>query len=313
MELSVVIPVFNEETDLEETCRKLKSVLEKIKITYEIIFIDDGSTDGTFSILEKMGKSDKNVRIIKFRRNSGKTAALSAGFEMAEGKIIVTMDGDMQNEPSDIPMLLKKINEGYDVVSGWRKNRKDPFISKKVPSIISNWLASKSTGLKIHDFNCPLKAYRRECAKDIRLFGEMHRYIPAIAYMNGFRVTELEVRHYPRKHGKSKYGFGRLVKGFLDLIYLVFWSSYSTRPFHFFGLISLIEIFLGFLIIFYKIIIETFVLRMPFITTPAALLAMVLIISGIQLFVFGFLMEVQIRTYYRDTKEAYKIEKVINK
>lgn len=315
MDISIVIPVFNEESNIEVLYEQLKPSLNSLKLKngYEIIFIDDGSRDKTFTLLQKIAKRDKNIKVIKFRKNSGKTAALNAGFNLTKGKIIITMDGDLQNDPSDIPKLISKIKEGYDVVSGWRKDRNDPFFSKKVPSKISNWMASKFTGIKIHDFNCPLKAYKREVLKDINLFGEMHRYIPIIAVMNGFLVTEIQVKHYARKHGKSKYGFGRIIKGFLDLIYIVFWSNYSTRPFHFFGLLGILEMFIGFFIIGYKTLVETFILNVPFIITPVSTLAIILMMSGLQLFVFGFLMEVQIRTYYKSSKETYNIEKILNK
>ena len=315
MDISVVIPVFNEELNVKHLHRELHSVLEgmKLKGGYEIIFIDDGSIDKTSEFLEEIASGDKKTKVIKFRRNSGKTAALSAGFDIAKGKVIITMDGDLQNDPSDIPLLLKKMDEGYDVVSGWRKKRKDPFLSKKVPSKLSNRMASKLTGIKIHDFNCPIKAYKRETLKDIKLYGEMHRYIPALAALNGFRVTEIEVKHYPRRYGKSKYGFGRLIKGFLDLIYIVFWSKYSTRPFHFFGFLGLIEILIGLVIVVYKVIVELLIFNMPLVIGPLSILALITIITGIQLFVFGFLMEVQIRTYYKVGEETYRIEKVLNK
>ncbi len=315
MDISIVIPVFNEELNIKPLYRQLDSVLGKKEIvnSYEIIFVDDGSTDNTSSFLEQIAKKDKNAKVIKLRRNSGKTAALSAGFDLAKGKIIMTMDSDLQNNPSDIPLLIQKIREGYDVVSGWRSERKDPFFSKKVPSKISNWMASKLTGIKIHDFNCPIKAYKRESLEGIKLFGEMHRYIPALAALNGFSVTEIKVRHYPRKYGKSKYGFGRLIKGFLDLVYLVFWSNYSTRPFHFFGILGLLEMFIGFVIVLYKLIVELLIFKMPLVIGPLSILALITIITGIQLFVFGLLMEIQIRTYYKGGEEVYHIEKILNK
>jgi len=310
LDLSVVIPVFNEEENLLELYGKLKGVLERIGRNYEIIFVDDGSMDRSFEILKSIHEIDRRVKVIRFRKNFGQTAALSAGFDHAKGKIIVTMDADLQNDPEDIPLLLGKIEEGYDVVSGWRADRKDP-ISKKIPSRISNWLASKLTGLKLHDFGCTLKAYRKEIIKNVRLYGDHHRYIPALASWQGAKIAEVKVRHHPRKHGKSKYGFKRLLRGFLDLIVVKFLVDYSTRPMHFFGILGLLLILGGF-ILGLSLVIERFLFHISLSDRPLLLLAVLLIIVGLQFLMIGLIGELVIRTYFETHKKpTYVIEEVI--
>src|SRR3990172_6272450 len=231
--LSVVIPLLNEEKNLPELYKRMNKAISSY--SKEVIFVDDGSTDNTFNILKQFHEKDPDVKIIRFRRNFGQTAALSAGFDHARGDIVITMDGDLQNDPEDIPRLLEKINAGYDVVSGWRANRSDPSISKKIPSRISNWLAGRLTGIKLHDSGCTLKAYRSDVIKNIRLYGEMHRYIPAVANWIGASFTEEVVEHHPRRFGKSKYGISRTIRVILDLITVKFLQSFSTRPIHAFG------------------------------------------------------------------------------
>ncbi|KUK16864.1 glycosyltransferase family 2 protein [Thermococcus sibiricus] len=310
LDLSVVIPVFNEEENLLELYGKLKEVLERTGRSYEIIFVDDGSTDRSLEILKSIHEIDRRVKVIRFRKNFGQTAVLSAGFDHAKGKIIVTMDADLQNDPEDIPLLLGKIEEGYDVVSGWRADRKDP-ISKKIPSRISNWLASKLTGLKLHDFGCTLKAYRKEIIKNVRLYGDHHRYIPALASWQGAKIAEVKVRHHPRKHGKSKYGFKRLLRGFLDLIVVKFLVDYSTRPMHFFGILGLLLILGGF-ILGLSLVIERFLFHISLSDRPLLLLAVLLIIVGLQFLMIGLIGELVIRTYFETHKKpTYVIEEVI--
>ncbi len=209
LDISVIIPIFNEEGNIESLYRGLKSTLEELKKDYEIIFIDDGSSDRSFEVLDKISKGDAKVRVIGFKRNFGQTAAIAAGFDYAKGEILITMDGDLQNDPQDIPQLLKKIETGYDIVSGWRKKRKDSLLTRRVPSKIANWIISTLTGVKLKDYGCTLKAYRREIVKHINLYGEMHRFIPALASWAGAQVAEIEVNHRPRKHGSSKYGISR--------------------------------------------------------------------------------------------------------
>jgi glycosyltransferase involved in cell wall biosynthesis len=250
--------------------------------------------------------------VIKFRKNFGQTTALQAGFDFASGDVVITMDADMQNDPADIPKLLEKIEENWDVVSGWRYERKDPM-SKRLLSKIQNWLARRVTSLNIHDFGCSLKAYKKEVLKNVKLYGEMHRYIPALVSMGGFSITEVKVRHHPRKYGKTKYDLRRLLKGLLDLIYVKFWADYSTRPLHLFGLFGILLLVIGFVIGLYKVLIEFIYFGLPLELGPLLMLAVLLLIMGVQFMIFGFLGEIQIRTYYNTAKEpSYSIKEVIN-
>lgn len=306
--MSVVIPVFNEGESIPHLAKSLKFVLDSPKTNYEIIFVDDGSTDNSFALLKSFHEDDEHIKIIKFRRNFGQTAALSAGFEYAKGEIIITMDADLQNDPEDIPLLLKKINEGYDVVSGWRADRKDS-LTKKISSKFSNWLARKLTGIDIHDFGCTFKAYKRECIDDLELYGEVHRYIPALVAWKGFKVGETKVNHHPRKYGKTKYNIWRLLKGFLDLINIKFWTQYSTRPLHFFGILGIIQFLVGFLIGLYLTILKLF-FGHSLADRPLLLLSTLLIILGIQFVTFGFLSEILIRVYY-EKRKSYAIDRVM--
>jgi glycosyltransferase involved in cell wall biosynthesis len=247
IDISIVIPVYNEEESIMPLYNKIKEVCDKINQNYEIIFIDDGSTDGTPNILKEVYSNDTKVKAIKFRRNFGQTAAMSAGFHLAEGKVIISMDGDLQNDPVDISRLLDKIEEGYDVVCGWRKERKDKLISRRVPSVVANWLISLLTGVKIHDNGCSLKAYRSHVVKEVHLYSEMHRFIPAMASIIGARVTEIVVNHHPRKFGYAKYGISRVWKVFLDLFVVKMLVSFSSRPALWFGILSLPFMFFGLL------------------------------------------------------------------
>ncbi len=310
MDLSLVIPVYNEEQNLVRLYPKLKEVLDKLGKEYEIIFVDDGSTDRSFRILEKFSHENPQVKIIKFRRNFGQTAAISAGFEEAKGEIVITIDSDLQNNPEDIPKLLEKMDEGYDLVSGWRKNRKDPLLRKKIPSKLSNFLTRKLTGVNIHDSGCTLKAYRRESLKGIELYGEMHRFIPAIVAWKGFKVSEVEVEHQFRKFGETKYGIGRIMKGFLDLLVVVFWKKYSTRPIHLFGVMGIVMGFLGSLISLYLAIMRVFY-KQAIGNRPLLLLGALLIIIGAQFIIFGLLADIMIKIYYHQGERTYNIEKIL--
>ncbi|GAH96900.1 unnamed protein product, partial [marine sediment metagenome] len=248
LDLSVVIPIYNEAKNVENLYEKLEEVLSKLDKSYEVLLVDDGSTDGTTDKLAKIHKRNPKYKIIQFRRNYGQTAAISAGFDYSIGDVIVTIDADLQNDPKDIPKILKKMEDGYDVVSGWRKERKDPFLTRIVPSKIANWLVSILAGIHLHDYGCTLKAYSKDVAKNVQLYGEMHRYIPALASWIGINVTEVPVSHHERKFGKSKYGISRTPRVILDLITLKFLLSYSTRPIQIFGSLGIITGFLGFLI-----------------------------------------------------------------
>ncbi|MFQ5892163.1 MAG: glycosyltransferase family 2 protein [Candidatus Methanofastidiosia archaeon] len=307
MKLSIVIPVLNEEANLKVLYDSLKEVLEEFDS--EIVFVDDGSSDSTFEILKELHEIDEGVRVIRFRKNFGQTSAIQAGIEFSTGDVVVTMDSDLQNDPRDIPKLLKRIGE-FDVVSGWRKDRKDSFLKKRVPSHISNFLARKLTGVEIHDFGCTLKAYEREALQDLKLFGETHRYIPALVSWKGYSVGEVVVGHRERGGGKSKYGYKRLFKGFLDLINIKFLMSYSSRPLHFFGFLGLLQVFLGGIIGLYLVILRLFYSQ-SIQNRPLLLLAILLMVLGIQLITMGFLSEIIIRIYYTEEK-PYKIREVLS-
>jgi glycosyltransferase involved in cell wall biosynthesis len=317
IDVSIVLPIYNEEDNLRELHSKLTESLNKLGLEYEIIAIDDGSKDNSFSVLKELAQSDPKLKAIRFRTNFGQTAAMSAGFNHAKGDVIITMDSDLQNDPVDIPRLLEKINEGYDVVSGWRADRKDKFLSRRLPSILANKLIVKMTGVKIHDFGCSLKAYKREITDSINLYGEMHRFLPALAKWAGASITEIKVQHHPRKYGKSKYGISRTTKVILDLMTVKFLLAYSTKPIRFFGYMGLSSGFFGFLICLYLSIGKIFfpsedtslLKRMPLL-----LLGTLLILVGIQLLTMGLLAEIMIRTYYESQKKPiYHIREIVGK
>jgi glycosyltransferase involved in cell wall biosynthesis len=310
MTLSVIIPLYNEEENLPLLYEKLKEYLESLKKEYEILFVDDGSTDRTLSILEEIQSKDHRVIVLSLRRNFGQTAAFAAGFDFARGDIVVTMDGDLQNDPADISKLLELIKD-HDLVSGWRKKRKDPFFSRRLPSLVANWLISKVTGVKLHDYGCSLKAYRRDVIKNLKLYGEMHRFIPAVASWYGVRIAEVEVAHHPRLKGRSKYGISRTLKVVLDLITVKFLQSFSTKPIQFFGPIGVVCGFLGFLISLYLVIDKIF-LGHQIGGRPLLLLGALMIIVGIQLIGMGLLGEMLVRVYHESQrKPTYVIKKIL--
>ena len=310
MTLSVVIPLYNEEENIQLLHERLRKALDPLAQEYEILFVDDGSTDRSLSLLEKIQADDKRVIVLSLRRNFGQTAAFAAGFDFARGDVVVTMDGDLQNDPTDIPKLLEMIKDN-DLVSGWRKKRKDPFFTRRFPSIIANWLISKVTGVKLHDYGCSLKAYRREVIKNLKLYGEMHRFIPAVASWYGVRVAEVETVHHPRLHGKSKYGISRTIKVVLDLITVKFLQSFSTKPIQFFGPVGLLIGFLGFLILLYLTIDKLF-FGNPIGGRPLILLGALLIIVGIQLIGMGLLGEMLVRVYHESQrKPIYVMKKIL--
>lgn len=293
MKLSIIIPVFNEEDSLRELYLQIKQSIKEFR-DCEIVFIDDGSSDQSKIIIQNIIKKDSKVKLISFFKNFGKSAALSEGFRYASGDVIITMDADLQDDPSEIPSLVKKLNEGFDLVSGWKKKRFDP-LTKTFPSKIFNFVTRLLTGVKIHDFNCGLKAYRNSVVKSIEVFGGRHRYIPALAGQKNFSVTEIEVNHRPRVHGQTKYGGARIFHGFFDLLTILFLNKYTQQPLHFFGAIGLITFFFGLfiqiLVLYYK-----FILFEPFSRHIALLLlGIVLIIIGIQFFSIGLLGEIMAR------------------
>jgi len=295
--LSVVIPAFNEELDILALHESLMNVLRMLGSDYEIVFVDDGSTDDTFNLLRLVRQGDARVKILKLRKNFGQSVALTAGFRHATGRTIVTMDADLQNDPADIPALLGKLKEGYDVVAGHRWRRKDSYLSKRFPSLVSNWLARRLTGVNIHDFGCTLRAYRRQAIENIQLYGEGHRFFLPLIAMQGYRIAEVKVNHRPRKHGKSKYGPGRLVRGLLDLLFVKFWLSYSTRPLHLFGVWALSLMLGGAAVLAYKLLQLAF-LAVPLTVGPLLLLSALLELVGIQLLLLGFLGEVLTRILF---------------
>jgi glycosyltransferase involved in cell wall biosynthesis len=310
--LSVVIPAYNEEENVPILYEKLKKVLDSLGEDYEIIFVDDGSTDGTYQRLKQLAEKDSRLKVIRFKTNYGQTAAMSAGFEHAKGDVIITLDADLQNDPEDIPLLLEKLEEGYHVVSGWRKDRKDPFLSRKLPSMVANWLISKITGVHLHDYGCTLKAYRAEVVEDLELFGDMHRFLPALTKRRGARITEVVVRHHPRMFGRSKYGIGRTVRVLLDIMLVKFLNEYINKPLYMFGSVGFLLLGLGLFSLFYLIFLKLF-LEEPIGRRPLLTLSVLLILAGIQLICTGLLAELLVRIYYRtkDTK-PYVIQEKIN-
>jgi glycosyltransferase involved in cell wall biosynthesis len=311
--LSVVIPVYNEKESVENLCGKLDETLSKMDLNYEVLLIDDGSTDGTFEKLLKIHDKNKLFKIIRFRKNFGQTAAISAGFDFSEGGVVITLDADLQNDTRDIPILMKKINEGYDIVSGWRVNRKDKAVTRRFPSMVANKMISKLTGVHLHDYGCTLKAYRKDVIKNIDLYGEMHRYIPAIASWMGVSVVEVPVRHHGRKYGKSKYGISRTIKVILDIITVKFLLSYSQRPIQVFGLLGLFSTTAGFIITTYLIIMRIF-FSQPLGDRPLFTLSIFIIFIGIQLITMGLLAEVLMRVHHEvQDKSTYVIKDIILK
>ena len=306
IKLSIVTPVYNEEQNIGLFHSKVTKVLKKLRKSYEIWFIDDGSRDSTLKTIKELKKKDKHVKFITFRRNFGKAAALSAGFEHANGDIIITMDGDLQDEPEEIPKFIAKIEEGYDLVNGWKFKRKDP-LSKTIPSKFFNWLTSKMIGVKLHDFNCGFKAYRKEVVKEITLYGDLHRYIPAIAFWKGYRIAELPVKHNERLYGKSKYGSKRILTGFIDLMTVKYLISYTTKPLQLFGKVGLLFIFLV-LISGTYLVIEWFqgigIGRRPLLT-----LSVLMTLVGIQFLSIGLLGEM-ITSSMEQQQKSYSIKEL---
>ena len=295
--VSVVVPVFNEEESLELLHQRLTESLAGLDQSYEIIFVDDGSTDASFDVLTRLQASDKRVRVVRLRRNYGQTAAFSAGFDRVRGHVVVTLDADLQNDPADIPRLLDELERGYDVVSGWRKDRQDRFFDRRLPSIMANQLISWVTGVHLHDYGCSLKAYRRDVLADVQLYGELHRFLPALAYGQGARVTEIEVGHHARRFGRSKYGISRTFRVLLDLLVVKFLLSYSTRPIHIFGLVGLMSFGAGLVLLAYLAVVKLF-LGQDIGDRPLVLLAILLTMLGIQLITSGLLAELVTRAYH---------------
>jgi len=311
MDISVVIPVFNEAENISPLHAEITDALGKTGKTYEIIFVNDGSTDATADEILKTRAVDPGVKMIDLNRNFGQTPAVMAGVDLASGEVIVTMDGDLQNDPRDIPSLIKKLEEGYDLVSGWRKKRKDAFLLRVMPSKMANWLISSVLKVPLHDYGCTLKAYRRNTIKGLNLYGEMHRFIPAIAGWQGARITEMEVNHRAREHGKSKYGISRIIRVLLDLLLVAFLSEYSTKPIRFFGGIGVISNLLALatllMVIYMKMARGT-----DMTGNPLLILCVLFFLVGIKFISMGFLGEINIRTYYESQgKKTYHIKEIV--
>jgi len=287
--LSIVVPVYNEEGNLAELHRQVSAVLDRENVPFEMVIVDDGSRDGTWRVIQELAAADSRVRALRHRRNFGKARGLANGFAVAQGDVIITMDGDLQDEPTELPKFLNTLNEGYDLVSGWKQRRQDP-LGKTMPSKFFNWTVRRASGVQLHDFNCGFKAYRKDVTETIRLYGELHRFTPVLANAEGFRVAELPVKHNPRVWGTSKYGWSRLVKGFLDLMTVVFLTKYRYRPLHLFGIPGLLAIFVGLLLGLY-LSFERFVLDDTIGTRPLLSLTVMLIIMGTQFFGLGLLGE----------------------
>ncbi len=310
-ELSLFLPVLNEEENLRPMHAKIREALSELGKTAEVIYVDDGSTDSSLKILREIAAEDARVRVISLRRNYGQTAAMSAGIHAAKGEILIPMDADLQNDPKDIARLLDKLNEGYDVVSGWRKNRQDKMLSRKLPSKIANKIISWIGGVPLHDYGCSLKAYRRDVLQDVKLYGEMHRFIPIYASWAGARVTEIPVDHHARTMGKSKYGISRTVKVVFDLMTIKFMASYQTKPIYVFGTFGLIAFLLSIIAGLWAFYLK-FIGGVSFILTPLPIIAIVLLAISVQFFLMGLLAEMLVRTYHESQdKTIYAVREKI--
>ena len=310
--ISVVIPVYNEAENISMLNSSLLAVLHKMGKIFEIIYVDDCSSDETFSILKKICSQYEYIRAIRLRRNFGQSAAMSAGFDIARGGIIVAMDGDMQNDPADIPALLSKLEEGYDVVNGWRKERKDRLLSRRIPSVIANWIIGRTTGVRLHDYGCSLKAYRAEVIKNVPLYGGLHRFIPVLASIYGASITEMTVNHHPRLYGKSKYTLSRAFRVLIDLISVIFLKFFLERPLHIFGWSGILLLMAGTVIDGYLAFQKIFY-GASLSNRPLLLFGTLLILAGLQLFSMGILAEIQVRTYYESQgKPIYSVRERIN-
>ncbi|MBD2663893.1 glycosyl transferase family 2 [Richelia sinica FACHB-800] len=311
--VSVVVPVRDEVESLPLLLEAISSTLIASELSYEIICVDDGSTDGSAELLKEQAQIRTDLKAVILRRNYGQTAAMAAGFNYAIGKAVVTLDADLQNDPTDIPILLAKLDEGYDLVSGWRQNRQDGAINRLLPSKIANWLIRRTTSVHIHDYGCSLKAYRAELVADMNLYGELHRFLPALAYIEGARITELPVRHHARRFGQSKYGISRTFRVLMDLLTILFMKKFLTRPMHVFGLLGLVSMIFGSGIGIYLTFVKLF-FHVDIGNRPLLILAVLLLVTGVQLFCFGLLAELLMRTYHESQgRPIYRVREVVAK
>lgn len=311
--VSVIVPVYNEVESLPHLIEAISASLADSGLSYEIICVDDGSKDGSAQLLKAEALKREDLRAVLLRRNYGQTAAMAAGFNYARSHSIVTLDGDLQNDPADIPMLLAKLDEGYDLVSGWRKQRQDAALTRLLPSKLANLLIGRVTGVKLHDYGCSLKAYRAEVVADMNLYGELHRFLPALAYIEGAKITEVPVRHHARRFGQSKYGLGRTFRVVMDLVTIYFMKTFLTRPMHVFGLFGLLSTALGTLIGLYLTFLKLG-LGQSIGNRPLLALAVLLVVAGVQLFSFGLLAELLMRTYHESQgRPIYRVREVVGK
>jgi len=301
--ISIVIPLYNEEESIIPLSHELRKALSRLNTSYEVILIDDGSTDSSLQKLKEIAKNDNRFSYLSFRKNYGKSAALHVGFKAATGDVVVTMDADLQDDPQEIQSLLKKLDEGFDLCSGWKKKRQDPFI-KKISSKFFNFVTRIISGIKIHDFNCGLKAYKKEVVENVKVYGELHRYIPVLAKWQGYKITEVPVMHHPRRYGKTKFGITRFFKGFIDLVTVTFVTRYIKRPMHFFGFLGALSFLIGFVVLGYLTIL--WIQGIPLSNRPMLFLGMLLIIVGVQLFAVGLLGEVIVHNAMDDREYVIK-------
>lgn len=309
LQISVVVPIHNEYESLPHLVEAIATVLQEQHLNYEIICVDDGSTDGSTVLLEELANQRTDLRAVILRRNYGQTAAMAAGFRQAGGRVIVTLDGDLQNDPADIPLLLAKMDEGFDLVSGWRKDRQDAALTRLLPSKIANWLIGKVTGVTLHDYGCSLKAYRTELVADMNLYGELHRFLPALAFIEGARIAELPVRHHARRFGSSKYGLDRTFRVIMDLLTVWFMRKFLTRPMHVFGWFGLLSIAAGIAINVYLLLDKLAGNNIN--DRPLLILGVLLLLAGVQLFTLGLLAELLMRTYHESQgRPIYRVREV---
>nr|WP_318735501.1 glycosyltransferase family 2 protein [Roseofilum sp. Belize BBD 4] len=310
-DISIVVPIYNEVESLPLLVEAIAKSLISTQHTYELICVDDGSTDGSTELLTELAQNTPHLKGLILRRNYGQTPAMAAGFKYAQGNIVITLDADLQNDPADIPLLLETLEQGYDLVSGWRKNRQDHAITRLLPSKIANWIIGTVTGVKLHDYGCSLKAYRAELVADMNLYGELHRFLPALAFIEGARITEIPVHHYSRQYGKSKYGLGRTFRVLMDLLTVWFMKKFLTRPMHIFGSMGLLSMLLGFGLGIYLTILKLG-FGADIGNRPLLILGVVLLLTGIQLFCFGLLGELLMRVYHESQdRPIYRVRAIV--
>ena len=311
MQLSVVVPLFNEQESLAPLIERILSHVRPLGLSFELVLVDDGSRDRTPELLGQLAATVPELVAVRLRRNYGQTAAMAAGFDASCGEVIVTLDGDLQNDPADIPLLLEKLNQGFDLVSGWRHRRQDAALSRLLPSLLANRLIARVTGVKLHDYGCSLKAYRREVIDDLNLYGELHRFLPALAFIEGARITEVQVTHHPRRYGKSNYGIDRTFRVLMDLLTVWFMKRFLTRPMYVFGSGGLVAMGAGLLVALW-LVGEKLLIGTNIGDRPLLLMALICFLTGVQLFCFGLLAEIQMRTYHESQgRPIYRVRDIL--